>query len=257
MVIAFALLIINLVYEKLEHMFSPLQLVKVIIAGSALILLVLWLGMFFGNKHDFVFALVVFSFLIYMITGYAFWGLVSLLYNIRESKRVFSIVGSGDIPAKLIGYMATPLLIPIIGINNLIWLAIISLAIGFILFDSVIRKKRWEHIKNKDLHAHHHEVLNLRKKDFVAFFFKNELIFAISLLSLISYNVYNLIDYTFLAQVKNRYENVILPLHFHSRILCPWQVHSTDHETHFHQPGDRKIRDHLLPVCNPRGACLA
>ncbi len=181
-VIAFALLIINLVYEKLEHMFSPLQLVKVIIAGSALILLVLWLGMFFGNKHDFVFALVVFSFLIYMITGYAFWGLVSLLYNIRESKRVFSIVGSGDIPAKLIGYMATPLLIPIIGINNLIWLAIISLAIGFILFDSVIRKKRWEHIKNKDLHAHHHEVLNLRKKDFVAFFFKNELIFAISLL---------------------------------------------------------------------------
>jgi hypothetical protein len=207
-VIAFTLLIINLVYEKLEHMFSPLQLVKVIIAGSALILLGLWMGMFFGDKHDFVFALVVFSFLIYMITGYAFWGLVSLLYNIRESKRVFSIVGSGDIPAKLIGYMSTPLLIPLIGINNLIWLAIISLVIGFLLFDNVIRKKRWEHIKNKDLHTHHHEVLNLRKKDFVAFFFKNELIFAISLLSLVSYNVYNLIDYTFLAQVKNRYENV-------------------------------------------------
>ena len=189
-------------------MFTPLQLLKVIIASSALILVVLWIGLEQWNQHTFVFALVVFSFLIYMITGYAFWGLVSLLYNIRESKRVFSIVGSGDIPAKLIGYLSSYLLIPLIGLNNLIWVAILSLGIGFVLFDSVIRKKRWEHIKNKDLHSHHHEVATLRKKDFIAFFFKNELIFAISLLSLVSYNVFNLIDFTFLSQVKNRFENV-------------------------------------------------
>jgi ATP/ADP translocase len=143
-----------------------------------------------------------------MITGYAFWGLVSLLYNIRESKRVFSIVGSGDIPAKLVGYSVAYLAIPIIGTSNLIWLAIISLGIGFVLFDNVIRKKRWEHIKHKGHETHHHEVLNLKKKDFVAFFFKNELIFAISLLSLISYNVFNLIDYTFLSQVKTKFENL-------------------------------------------------
>ena len=83
LVIAFSLLILNLIYEKLEHYFSPLQLLKVIIAGSAGILLLLWLGLKQENNHTVVFILVVFSFLIYMITSYAFWGLVSLLYNIQ------------------------------------------------------------------------------------------------------------------------------------------------------------------------------
>ncbi len=207
-VIAFSLLILNLIYEKLEHYFSPLQLLKVIIASSAGILILLWLGLKQENNHTVVFILVVFSFLIYMITSYAFWGLVSLLYNIRESKRVFSIVGSGDIPAKLLGYIIAPTLGHLIGYDNLIWLAIISLGIGFYLFNGVIGKKRWEHIKNKESHSHHHEVLTLRKRDYLAFFFKNELIFAISLLSLISYNVFNLIDYTFLVQIKQKMEGL-------------------------------------------------
>lgn len=208
LVIAFSLLILNLIYEKLEHFFSPLQLLKVIIAGSAGILMLLWLGLKQENNHTVVFILVVFSFLIYMITSYAFWGLVSLLYNIRESKRVFSIVGSGDIPAKLLGYIIAPTLGHLIGYDNLIWLAIISLGIGFYLFNDVIGKKRWEHIKNKDNHIHHHEALTLRKKDYLSFFFKNELILAISLLSLISYNVFNLIDYTFLVQIKQKFEDL-------------------------------------------------
>ena len=208
LVIAFSLLILNLIYEKLEHFFSPLQLLKVIIAASAVVLALLWLGLKKEDNHNVVFILVVFSFLIYMITSYAFWGLVSLLYNIRESKRVFSIVGSGDIPAKLLGYIIAPTLGHVIGYDNLIWLAILSLGIGFYLFNGVIHKKRWEHIKNKENHSHHHEALTLRKKDFLAFFFKNELIFAISLLSLISYNVFNLIDYTFLVQIKQKFEDL-------------------------------------------------
>ena len=208
LVVAVVLILLNILYEKLEHKFSPLQLLKYVIAFGAVLMTVLWFGLSFGNKNDFIFALLVSSVLIYMVTGYAFWGLVSLLFNVRESRRVFSIVGSGDIPAKLIGYIVGPLLIPFIGINNLIWFAIFSLCTGFILFGRFIRKKSWNAIKKKPHDEHEHTHNENKKQGFIRFFFKNRLIFAISLLSIISYNVFILVDYTFISQVKLRFENI-------------------------------------------------
>ena len=202
LVVAVVLILLNILYEKLEHKFSPLQLLKYVIAFGAVLMTVLWFGLSFGNKNDFIFALLVSSVLIYMVTGYAFWGLVSLLFNVRESRRVFSIVGSGDIPAKLIGYIVGPLLIPFIGINNLIWFAIFSLCTGFILFGRFIRKKSWNAIKKKPHDEHEHTHNENKKQGFIRFFFKNRLIFAISLLSIISYNVFILVDYTFISQVN-------------------------------------------------------
>lgn len=198
----------NLAYEKIERRITPLQLLKVIIVFSAVVLLFLWIGLSFWNKHDFIFILLMGNTLLYMLISFAFWGLVSLLFNVRESRRVFSIVGSGDIPAKLIGYLAAPLLIPYTGLNNLIWVAILSLITGLLIFNKIIRKKSWNQIRSKAHNHEDHEILILKKTDFVNFFFKDKLIFTISLLSILSYNVFILIDYTFISQVKIRFENI-------------------------------------------------
>ena len=198
----------NLAYEKIERRITPLQLLKVIILFSAVVLLFLWIGLSFWNKHDFIFILLMGNTLLYMLISFAFWGLVSLLFNVRESRRVFSIVGSGDIPAKLIGYLAAPLLIPYTGLNNLIWVAILSLITGLLIFNKIIRKKSWNQIRSKAHNHEDHEILILKKTDFVNFFFKDKLIFTISLLSILSYNVFILIDYTFISQVKIRFENI-------------------------------------------------
>lgn len=212
LVVAALLILFNFVYEKLEHSISPLALLKLVISFSAVLLLVLWFGLSYGTKNDFIFILMASSVLIYMLNGYAFWGLVSLLFNVRESRRVFSIVGSGDIPAKLLGYLLAPLFIPLVGINNLIWLAILSLCVGLYLFNSFIKKESWNTIKSKPHAAHHHDDHHHHHqkgiRGLVSFFFKHKLIFTISLLSIISYNVFVLIDYTFISQVKLRYENI-------------------------------------------------
>ncbi|MBS1743272.1 MAG: MFS transporter [Bacteroidetes bacterium] len=208
LLIAGLLIFFNVLYEKLEHAISPVQLVKYVIGFCALLLVGLWIGLNYGNKDEFVFILLACSVLIYMVNGYAFWGLVSLLFNVRESRRVFSIVGSGDLPAKLIGYLLPPLFIPFLGLSNLIWLAVISLLAGLFLFSHFTNKKSWEPIRNKPHEIHHHEEHHHVKTGLIAFFFKHKLIFTISLLSIISYNVFVLIDYTFISQVKLRYENI-------------------------------------------------
>ena len=86
--IAIVLVVLNFFYEKLEHKLSPLHLLKIAIALSIFILLALWSGLTFGNKHDFIFMLLVSNTIIYMVTGYAYWGLVSLLFNVRESRQI-------------------------------------------------------------------------------------------------------------------------------------------------------------------------
>jgi hypothetical protein len=208
MVIAGLLILLNIIYEKIEHRFSPLQMLKIVIAASAILLIPVWFGLSFGNKNDFIFILLVWSILIYMATGYAFWGLVSLLFNIRESKRVFSVAGAGDIPAKFIGYLAAPVLIHFLGVINLIWFSVISLVAGYLLFTKMTQKKSWDKIRARS-HVHkHQESVKQQKRDLIGFFFKARLIFFISILSLLSYNVFNLVDYTFLSQVKLRYESL-------------------------------------------------
>ena len=205
--IAVLLLLMNVAYEKLEHKLSPLVLIQRIIAFSIPVLLVLWLGLYFGDQKIFIFALLVCSSLFYMVTGYAYWGLVSQLFNIRESKRVFSIVGAGDIPSKLIGYLSAPLLIPFIGLTNLLWLAIASLSIGHLVYSKAIKGQKWDRIKQAAQHDTHEVENKNEKNSIIDFFTNNELIFAISLLSLLSYNVFNFVDFTFLSQVKKKYED--------------------------------------------------
>lgn len=207
--VAGSLILFNFIYEKLEHSLSSVKLLKYIIAFGGALLVVLWFGLSYGNKNDFIFILFVSSTLIYMLTGYAFWGLVSLLFNIRESRRVFSIVGAGDIPAKLIGYVAGPLLIPIVGgLVNVLWLSILAFAAGLFFFHRFTQKESWDAIKKKVHEEHHHPHLHSKKQNFINFFFKHKLIFAISLLSILSYNVFVLVDYTFISQVKLRFENI-------------------------------------------------
>ncbi|MEO8795719.1 MAG: hypothetical protein ABI390_09650 [Daejeonella sp.] len=208
-IIAAFLLIINLSYEKLEHKFSAFKVLRVIIVFSVVILLCIWIGLALGSKHTFIFTLLVWSTLFYMISGYAFWGLVSQVFNVRESKRVFSVVGAGDIPAKLIGYLTAPVFISIVGLNNMLWLAVLSLGIAYFLFSRFLKKQAWINFHESNTHKPHVETQKpYKRSEIISFLFKNELIFAISIISLLSYNVFNLVDYTFLAEVKHKYEDI-------------------------------------------------
>jgi ATP:ADP antiporter, AAA family len=207
LVVAGFLLLLNVGYEKLEKKLSPLHLFRTILLLSVVILLFFRVGLLTLDRNTIIFALLVWGTLFYMMTGYAYWGLVSLLFNVRESRRVFAIVGSGDIPAKLIGYIAAPLLMPVIGIDNLLLFSVLSLCIGFFLVNRLIAKKRWEGIQNGSDHSHGQQHGG-PKQSVLAFLLNNKLIFFISLLSLLSYNVFNLIDYTFVTEVKARVQNL-------------------------------------------------
>ncbi len=207
--IAVTLVAINIFYEKLEHTLSPVIMLRIIAIAAIVTLLLFWFGMLLNHSKWIIFVLLVWGSILYMLAGYAFWGLVSLLFNIRESKRVFSVVGSGDAPAKLIGYVSVTVLVKLIDTENLLWFSIVAFGITIILVSRFVKKYQ-NKIAGLAIVHHHHEQehFHQKKTGIISFIFKNNLIFSISLFSVISYIIFTLIDFTFLSEVKAKFSNV-------------------------------------------------
>ncbi len=130
----FALSIVNFVYEKLEHSLNIIALFKRIVLSAAILLILVWAGVFFTGAKWLISFLLVCNTVIYMVVGYAFWGLTALVFNVRESKRLFSIIGAGDIPSKLIGYLAVSLVAPFIGAAPLLWISVATFLVAFFFY---------------------------------------------------------------------------------------------------------------------------
>ena len=64
-----------------------------------------------------------------VLSASQFWVLANLVYNVREAKRVFGFIGSGAILGGIFGGYLTSLLVPWIGIENLMFVAALLLAV--------------------------------------------------------------------------------------------------------------------------------
>jgi len=64
-----------------------------------------------------------------VLSASQFWVLANLVYNVREAKRVFGFIGSGAILGGIFGGYLTSLLVPWIGIENLMFVAALLLTI--------------------------------------------------------------------------------------------------------------------------------
>jgi hypothetical protein len=199
------LLIFNRIYGYLDEKYSSPKLLAVVISFSALSVLVFWLLATIVPFYHLPLIISGWYMLIYMLVGYAFWGLASILFNVRESRRLFSIVGAGDIPAKMLGYFFVSALVPVMGVNNLLWVSIACFGIaGFLLNRFKNRGFITDEDPNSPTHANEHHTLDAH--GLITRFFNNNLVLYIALLSLLSYCAFSFIDFTFLSNIKLKFQ---------------------------------------------------
>ena len=79
-----------------------------------------------------IFLLPVWYEVMFVVTGLAFWALAGRLFNLRQGKRLFGLLGTGDTIAEIGVGFATPLLVKAFGAANLLALAAGALALGLI-----------------------------------------------------------------------------------------------------------------------------
>ena len=119
MISAGLLWITGYVCNKLEHQLSvhKLSLVMTFIMATSMFLF--WIFEFSFASGWFYYIMLAWFNVLYLINNLEFWGLAAQLYDVRQSKRLFGVISSGDIPAKFLGYTIALLLVPHIGTQNL------------------------------------------------------------------------------------------------------------------------------------------
>jgi len=60
---------------------------------------------------------------IFFLTGMGYWALAGMLCDVRQSKRLFPLIGSGEWIVMVVGGFATPWIVSLIGTANLFWVA--------------------------------------------------------------------------------------------------------------------------------------
>ena len=202
---AFLLWLMGFLYSRAERLLSSINLaiaVTVFMGTSILAFRLAW--HYFDSAFFFYFMLAWFN-VLYLINNLEFWGLASLLFNARQSKRLFSVISAGDIPAKFFGYSLALLIVEKIGTVNLLLLgfACMMLSIPFLL-----RLKRSGSIPA----FHHHEKQSVPQggiRKLVHNLTGNSLTRSLAVLSIVVTCSFLIINFAFYAGVKSAYHNEV------------------------------------------------
>lgn len=92
---------------------------------------------------------------IYLLNNLEFWGVAALTFDIRQSKRLFGIIGAGDIPAKLIGYSVVPILLHYVSTENALYVSSFFILSSFFVCRNLDKAGKLD-IEVK--HVHHNKI---------------------------------------------------------------------------------------------------
>lgn len=197
------LLVTGFVYSKVEHALPMKKLVPLIIVFVAASILTIRGGYSENNPSFYLFGLLAWYYVIYLLTNLEFWGLAALQFDIRQSKRLFGMIGAGDIPAKLIGYSAVPFLVKIFSSENMLVVSAISILVSLVFYFRLRQAGKMDvHVAHEHTHAHHtHATESIT--DIVKSFFGNRMIAFVAVLSFIVVTCVTIISFSFYAEIKH------------------------------------------------------
>jgi hypothetical protein len=177
---SFLLWVAGFIYSKLEHHLSLHKLCVIITLILAASMILFRIGSELIHANWFYFLMLAWFYMLYLLNNLMFWGIASQLFDVRQSKRLFSVISAGDIPAKFIGYTLALLAVSYIGTANLLFAGF-----GFILFSFPYIKKVLPKSNHENKHHAKAQVHVTNLNSIVKNFWVNTLVRRVALLSLI------------------------------------------------------------------------
>jgi ATP:ADP antiporter, AAA family len=203
---AFLLWLTGIFYTQLEHKLNVRNLGLVVTLFMAFNILLFRVGYELAGGSWFLYIMLAWFNVLYLMNSLQFWGMASLLFDVRQSKRLFAIISSGDIPAKFFGYTVASLVVVYTGTSNLLFagFACMCLSIPFML--RITGKGAFEKIPHHA--ADHGKPATAKKIDaLINNFTKNRLIIGLAILSFLATACLYIINYAFYAEVKEKYQD--------------------------------------------------
>jgi len=191
--VAFTAIFSSFFYSRALTKFSLNKIIEVTLLVSIVILV--GLGMLL--KLNVVGGWILYFFYVWVaiyavLTASQFWVLANLVFNLREAKRLFGLIGSGAILGGIFGGYLTSFLAPLIGNENLIFLAATLLICCIPLLRKIWRLR----VKNLGVFKEKKRTLPIRERPFRLIRNSKHLSYMASIVA-VSVLVAKLVDYLF------------------------------------------------------------
>jgi ATP/ADP translocase len=216
--------IAGFIYSKIEHLFEISKLAIIITVFMIVSMLFFRVAFAFVQSDWFFYCMLAWFNVLYLLNNLEFWGVASLSFDVRQSKRLFGVISAGDIPAKFIGYSLALLIVSFIGTINLIWIGIICMLLSVPYLISIKKSGKLIEVQHKK-HTQHppkHSSEGIRK--IIKNFSENILIRRLSVLSIIITASFILINYEFYAGVKEAYHDDVSLARFIALFLAAVRI---------------------------------
>lgn len=206
MLSAILLWVVGFIYTRLEHAMSFSRFNMGIIGGLITSVLVLGVASFFLTQNWFYYTLLAWFNVLYLVNNLQFWGMATLFFDLRQSKRLFAVISAGDIPAKFVGYTLALIFVPHTGTRILLFLGAACMLASIPFLKGIIKSWKPEAPHHSD-QMHKEKQSRKQIKKLVKNFTTNIFIRRIAFISLIASACVILINYGFYGEVRKAYQD--------------------------------------------------
>ena len=130
------------------------------------------------------------------------WDQAGRLFDVRQGKRLFGLIGAGEQLATVLGGVSTPILVAVLGTPNLLFLSVTALGLNLAVTIAIARRHGDQFVEQpvaaQDGGSHSERLHDLLRSPYVAYIF---------LLHFLTIVVYHLVDFTFYDQARTRFSD--------------------------------------------------
>jgi AAA family ATP:ADP antiporter len=130
--------IVGYLYSRLQERISAESLLKVNVTVVFLSLLLLPFPLMLRSSAIIV-VLYIWWNIVVVLLNLEFWGLAGMLFTIRQGKRLFGIIGSGEVAASVVGGVLVSSLVESVGITNLLFVSAASSGLAMLVLLHILR----------------------------------------------------------------------------------------------------------------------
>ncbi|MDP4199829.1 MAG: cyclic nucleotide-binding domain-containing protein [Bacteroidota bacterium] len=216
-------LIIAYASEHLERTIGQARLLRLELLALVGGTIALRLSMLAGSTiptYMMAFGLLVWSRIMIYVTDDEFWVIASHLFDVRQGKRLFSLIDSGSFLAKILGYFSVPVILAFFQVPDLLILSAIGAATSLYFLQRIVgdfghafatHSAHQSPIANhSQSHKHRMEpgISVLRKRSVMEFVRAHRYIASVALVSFLAVLATTSIDYGFLRQIELRSKDI-------------------------------------------------
>ncbi len=125
-------------YSKLQNRLSFDHLMTGTLVSLLVVVASLRGALFFTQAASLFFFAMVFYRVLSILTDLEYWAVAGRLYDLRQAKRLFGFVGTGEVLARIVGSFSVPLLLNFGGVPSLLVLSALALFVCVILLRRVL-----------------------------------------------------------------------------------------------------------------------